>query len=484
MIQLTISDFENWRSTARELRRQGIPPDEVQFLVPTEMGLFSSAFATSSSVAASMGSSRSKPIDHQSAASALSFRVPKDFLTLAEDVGYHRDPHRWNLLYRVLWRLTHDEPRLLQLHTDDDMYPLVQMEKAVRRDAHKMKAFVRFREVVKDDQPHYIAWHKPDHLIVRKVAPFFSRRFKAMSWTILTQDESVHWDQQKLSFFRGVDRSEAPSTDELEDLWRTYYANIFNPARIKLKAMKAEMPVRHWSTLPETSMIDQMLRDAPVRVREMIERSEGFEQSARDYWPDPSEPLSLERLAAAIRQCKACDLHCNATQAVFGQGPGDAQMVMVGEQPGDQEDLAGQSFVGPAGDVLNRALSAAGLDRSKLYLTNTVKHFKFEQHGKRRLHKKPNAREIRACLPWFEAEWSQLQATTLVCLGATAATALIGPGFRLQHQRGQWVKSKYCNRTLATWHPSFILRLPEETQRQARITELIDDLRKVNEENR
>jgi len=471
MFQFSITNFDAWRSTARELRRREVPPDQVQLLIPSNVGLF----AATSTLSADESEHKTDSLPPSS------FNVPKDFLTLAEDVGFHRDANRWNLLYRVLWRLTHDERHLMQLYTDDDIHQLMQMEKSVRRDAHKMKAFVRFREIIKDEQTHYIAWHRPDHFIVRKVAPFFSRRFKAMTWTILTPDESVHWDQQELTYFKGVPRSEAPTEDELEDLWRTYYANIFNPARIKLKAMKAEMPIRHWATLPETSIIDQMLEEAPARVKEMIERSEGNEQSAYDYMPDSSEsePLSLEVFAEAITQCRACDLYCHATQPVFGYGPANARIVLVGEQPGDQEDIAGQPFVGPAGEVLNEALSSAGLNRAELYLTNTVKHFKFELRGKRRLHKKPNAREVRACRPWFEAEWSQLQATTLVCLGATAANALISPGFRLQKQRGEWVKSKYCDRTIATWHPSFILRIPDATLRQTRMAELISDLRKV-----
>jgi DNA polymerase len=464
-LQYTILDFEQWRSVARDLRLRGTSPAEVQFFTPGETGLF---------VTTNVADIAANPPPQVS-----SFRVPKDFLELAENVGYHREPKRWDLLYRVLWRLTHDEPRLLQVHTDDDMHRLSMMEKAVCRDAHKMKAFVRFREVIQESEKHYIAWHRPDHFVLRKIAPFFSRRFKAMNWTILTQDESVSWDQRELKYFQGVDRSEAPSADDLEDLWRTYYANIFNPARIKIKAMKTEMPVRHWSTLPETTIIDQMLKDAPARVADMIARSEGFDRSARDYMPDPSQPLSLPQLSDAIKQCRACDLHCHATQAVFGHGPVDARIVIVGEQPGDSEDIEGKPFVGPAGEILNRALAEAGIDRTQLYVTNTVKHFKFDRNGKQRLHKKPNSREIRACLPWFEAEWSQLQATTLVCLGATAATALISPGFRLQQQRGQWIESKYTPRTLATWHPSFILRLPTQSQRESRMEELISDLRKI-----
>jgi uracil-DNA glycosylase len=467
MQQFAISDFEQWRDTARRLRLAEIAPEDVQFLSESEPGLF--AVTT--------------PLFDltPTAASASDFRVPKDFLQLAAEVGYHRDTQRWALLYRTLWRLTTNEPKLLQLPTDDDMHRLLMMQKAVSRDAHKMKAFVRFREVVQDGQPHFIAWHRPDHRIVRKVAPFFSRRFKAMNWTILTPDESVTWDQQELSYFEGIDRSAAPSSDQLEDLWRTYYANIFNPARIKIKAMKAEMPVRHWATLPEATIIDELLQTAPQRVQTMLKRSEGFSSSARDFFPT-STATTLAELADAARHCRACDLHCQATQVVFGQGPQSARAVIVGEQPGDKEDLVGLPFVGPAGQVLDRALAAAGLDRKDLYVTNTVKHFKFEQSGARRLHKRPDAREIRACRPWFEAEWSHLQAKVLVCLGATAATSLIHPGFRIHHQRGQWVTSKFCRFTLATWHPSSILRSQDEERQATKFNELVMDLSRVREQ--
>ncbi len=465
MLQFSITDFEHWRGIARELRRHQIAPSELQLLTSKEACLFPSELPQS---AAGNAAQRSATLS-----------VPQEFLRIAQEIAYHRDSDRWNLLYRVLWRLTHDEPKLMRISTDDDVHRMLLMEKAVRRDAHKMKAFVRFREVLHDGQPHYIAWHQPDHYVVRKVAPFFSRRFKAMHWTILTPAESVSWDQQTLTYFDGIDRSAAPTFDELEELWCTYYANIFNPARIKIKAMKAEMPVRHWATLPETAQLQEMLEAAPRRVQEMLRHSEGFERSAQDYFPDASVPLTLERLAEAIKQCRACDLYCHATQAVFGQGPVNARIVLVGEQPGDQEDLHGQPFVGPAGEVLNQAMSAAGLDRSSLYITNTVKHFKFERQGKQRLHKRPDAREVRACRPWFDAEWSQLKAGALVCLGATAATALINPGFRIQQQRGVWVKSRYSERTMATWHPSSILRIQDESLRRARMDELVQDLSQV-----
>ena len=409
------------------------------------------------------------------------FNVDRKFISLAQTVGFHRDPTRWNLLYRILWRIAGDEPHLLQITTDDDVLRLHKMEKEVRRDAHKMKAFVRFRKVIRDGVEYFIAWHRPDHRIVRKVAPFFSRRFKGMNWTILTPDESVVWDQESLKYGDGVPRSAAPDFDELEELWKTYYANIFNPARVKVKMMKSEMPVRHWATLPEADIIADLLTAAPTRVEEMIEKHEGFAETASAVINLLPPATTLNQLAEAAKGCAACDLYRDATQVVFGQGPVNAAIVLVGEQPGDQEDRAGEPFVGPAGKILNEALASAGIERESIYVTNIVKHFKHTPtqtpRGKKRLHQRPNAREIRCCRPWFDAEWELLtEAKVLVCLGATAASAIIGPEFRITKGRGRAVATNYSDQTIATWHPSAILRTPDADAQNQKMQQLVSDL--------
>ena len=223
--------------------------------------------------------------------------------------------------------------------------------------------------------------------------------------------------------------------------------------------MKSEMPVRHWATLPEADIIADLLTAAPTRVEEMIERHEGFAETAREVINDLPAVTTLDQLADAAKHCTACDLYRDATQVVFGQGPSNASIVLVGEQPGDQEDLAGQPFVGPAGKILDKALLAAGIEREAIYVTNIVKHFKHKPthtpRGKRRLHQRPDAREIRCCRPWFDAELNLLsEAKVLVCLGATAAKAIIGPEFRITKGRGQFLATDYCSQTIATWHPS------------------------------
>jgi DNA polymerase len=181
----------------------------------------------------------------------------------------------------------------------------------------------------------------------------------------------------------------------------------------------------------------------------------------------------------AAQQCKGCDLYRNATQAVLGEGPPSARIMMVGEQPGDKEDLAGHPFVGPAGALLDRALHDAGIDRADVYITNAVKHFKFEERGKRRIHKKPRASEVQACNPWLEAEMSVLKPAVIVCLGATAAQAVLGRNYRLTKERGKFVEHRWAPKVTATTHPSAILRTPDEATRHAAYEQLVADLKKV-----
>lgn len=458
MMSIAVKSFEDWRTEARRLLMAAVPPTEVVFRDDSEQqGLFDQPPA--------LLAAESK---------ATVATVPRQFLDAARIVSCHCDHERFSLLYRLLWRVSHGEPQLLEWDADDDVRRLRLLQKAVRRDEHKMHAFVRFREVTMPTGPQYIAWHQPDHRIVQLAAPFFARRFPEMDWTILTPYQSVSWDREQLTFGPGVGRRDAPPADVLEDLWRSYYGAIFNPARIKLKAMKKEMPVRHWATLPETELIPQLLADAPRRVQEMIERQEGFARTATDFFP--SEP-SWEQLRQAAMRCEACDLCRHATQTVFGEGSLTAKLVLVGEQPGDVEDIQGRPFVGPAGELLNSALKEAGIPREEIYLTNTVKHFKFEPSGTKRLHKKPGAREVAACRPWVEAEIRTIAPRVVVCLGGTAAQGLIRRDFKIETQRGTYLSTPYCNATMATYHPSACLRAVNPDHRNNIYAHLVDDLR-------
>jgi DNA polymerase len=198
--------------------------------------------------------------------------------------------------------------------------------------------------------------------------------------------------------------------------------------------------------------------------------------SAAEFFPTRK---SLKAFGDAAADCKACDLWKRGTQTVFGEGTRRAEVFFVGEQPGNEEDLTGQPFVGPAGRLLNDALAEAGIDRTQTYVTNVVKHFKWEPRGKRRIHKKPNAGEIAACRPWLEAEISLVKPKVIVCLGATAAQALLGPKFRVSKQRGQFIESTLAPYIMATVHPSSILRAPDDETRHAEKRRFIDDLKKV-----
>ncbi|MCD0458365.1 UdgX family uracil-DNA binding protein [Roseiconus lacunae] len=456
-----VHSFRSWRDAARRYLQAGVAPENIRWVDrrsganQSQQDLFASGEPDFPP--------QTPPLD--------TINVPSSFLEIAPTVACHRSAECWSLLYRLLWRLTHGEKHLLMIASDPDVVRLTRFEKAIRRDSHKMKAFVRFRRSVDDLGEHYIAWHRPDHFILRHTAPFFRRRFDVMRWTIMSPDESCHFDGDKLIFGAGMPRSEAPNEDELEPLWKTYYANIFNPARIKLDAMRAEMPKKHWATLPETEMIDSMLREAPRRVDQMIQTTNTI-SSAQSFVP---EHASIEGLRLAASKCQGCSLCQSATQTVFGHGPATASVVLIGEQPGDQEDVTGKPFVGPAGQLLREELMSVGIDPESVYMTNAVKHFKFTRSSKRRLHKKPSAREVAACRPWLEAELKRIKPAQILCLGATAASAIHGPNFRLTQQRGAFISTRFANQTFATYHPSAILRA-EQTSAQNETASQIRDL--------
>jgi len=405
-------------------------------------------------------------------------QVPRAFLPLAARVLAHRDPQRHALLYRLLWRLSHGEPHLLTHVTDLDVLRATVLEKVIRRDAHKMKAFVRFREVPGEDNA-YMSWFDPEHHIVDLVAPFFMRRFTGMRWAILTPYRSAFWDMETLTFGDGAMRGDAPDDDAQEAMWRTYYANIFNPARVNLRMMRSEMPQKYWKNLPEAHLLPDLLRGAGSRMHDMVERvPEPVRRRIPLSLPPVTHPVEegLRALKAAARDCRRCPLWEPATQTVFGEGPEDARVMIVGEQPGDEEDLSGRPFVGPAGKLLNRALEELGIERAQLYVTNTVKHFKFERRGKFRLHRNPALLEREACHDWLESELAVVRPQILVCMGATASEAVFGKGFRLLQERGVWRTLVGGTRAFATVHPAWVLRQRDPVQRETAYRGFVNDL--------
>jgi uracil-DNA glycosylase len=344
-----------------------------------------------------------------------------------------------------------------------------------------MHAFVRFREVGREHKAHYVAWFEPEHHIVELAAPFFASRFADMPWSILTPDVSAHWDGHAVSITQGVPKSEAPTEDRLEETWRSYYASIFNPARLKVKAMQTEMPKKYWRNLPEASLIKPLIANAERTARAMIESeaSEPHKAQKREDAPMPRKPAadSIAALRAEAADCRACPLWKDATQTVFGEGPARARLMLVGEQPGDKEDLAGHPFVGPAGQMLDRALQEAGIIREEVYVTNAVKHFKFVPRGKIRLHQKPSTPEIRACRPWYERELAAIQPDLVVAMGATAAQCVFGKITPINKNRGKPVALDHTTQAMVTVHPSYLLRLPDEEAKAREYRRFVDDLK-------
>lgn len=452
------TDFEGWRKAARRLALHEVTPIDVTWMVRGDDDLFSPS-----------------GVDDLLDAPQATFKVSATFVELAKSAILHRHDTRFALLYRLLWRLRsqHD---LLGVTTDPDVAEVHAMARAVYRDIDRMHAQLRFREIGREQSAHYVAWFEPEHRIVAHAAPFFAGRYADMPWSILTPDMSAHWDGHAVAITSGIARSEMPSEDRLEEVWRRHYSSIFNPARLKVM----ETPQAYWRNLPEDSIIKPLLEDAM--------RMTGGAGIAPRAVPSPSErpqemPMvrnnSSDSIAALRKEaaaCRACPLWKDATQTVFGEGPQSATLMLVGEQPGDKEDLAGHPFVGPAGQMLDRAMEEAGIDRRKVYVTNAVKHFKFVPRGKIRLHQKPGTPEIRACRQWYERELAAIKPDLVVALGATAAQSVLGKITPVNKTRGRLLDHDNT-KVLVTVHPSYLLRLPDEEAKALEYQRFVDDLK-------
>ncbi|WCP13815.1 hypothetical protein sphantq_02253 [Sphingobium sp. AntQ-1] len=453
-------DFDGWRSAARRLAMKGVDPADIVWQVGDAGGdLFGDA-----------------PLPPERPGAA--FSVPRAFVDLAQSAILHSDPERFALLYALLRRLR-DRPGRMEDKADPLLRRLDMLAKAVRRDIHKMRAFVRFRALEDNIGLRFVAWFEPDHHIVRANAGFFMRRFASMRWSILTPAASIHWDGDVLTEGPGASRAGAPADDPVEEMWKGYYAAIFNPARLKTGAMLSEMPKKYWRNLPEAALIPDLIAGAQAREAAMI---------ATPPLPEKAPPKRQGNAAAvwaAVRSeaktCTRCPLHRDATQTVFGEGPLDAPLFFIGEQPGDQEDLAGRPFVGPAGQLFDRSLAAAGVDRSRAYVTNAVKHFKFERRGKRRLHQSPDAGEIEACRWWLNQEIDLVRPRIIVALGASAARAMLGKAVTISRTRGEAIALDGGAEGWVTVHPSYVLRLPDEGRRAEEQARFIEDLRAIGE---
>ncbi|SAL37295.1 DNA glycosylase [Caballeronia cordobensis] len=462
-------DFDAWRAAALDALAQGLAPESVDW-------------RTSQAAPALFGDTAA----HAASADAPQIRVSRELAALLKDAAHFRDARRWSFLYRVLWRWARGD-RAAASPADEDGARLYKMAKAVRRAQHDMIAYVRFRQ--RDASlgaPEYVAWYEPDHDVLAWGAEHFAARMGRSTWLIATPDGAAMFDGERLQLERrralaSEHASQHPDTpDAAEALWMTYYRSIFNPARLNESALEQHMPVRFWKGLPEGALIPQLVSDARGGARRVAQAprvgalgGKAVQVEANEAQPERDAPTSLDT-------CRRCDLWRNATQAVGGAGPADARIMLLGEQPGDQEDLKGEPFVGPAGQLLDGAMQRAGVPREQVYLTNAVKHFKWEPRGKRRLHKTPAQQEVEACSYWLDQELQRTGARVIVTLGATALSALFGRRATLSAHIGRVVP--YGDRlVVATYHPSYALRQNDEAARERTVAAIVAALDQARE---
>ncbi|MEP6740246.1 MAG: UdgX family uracil-DNA binding protein [Caldimonas sp.] len=410
------TDFEGFRRACRMLWAAQVAPERV-------------SWHTADDVEAELfeATPGSEP------ATAPPVNVPASYLPLCESVVLHSDPERFGLMYRLLWRLQ-TEPGLKHDTHDADWVLAQRMAQDVRRDMHRLQTSVRFRTIASgaNDAPLNVAWFEPEHHIVEATAPFLARRFDTLRWAIVTPERSARRDAGGLVFGRGGEREQVPATDAGDMAWLTWLEEIFEVASKK---------------------------------------------PARRETPDGNDPpRTLPALREALERCRECPIGEHATQAVPGIGPKRARLMFVGEQPGDQEDVQGRPFVGPAGQLFDRALAQLGIARDQVWVSNAVKHFKFELRGTRRIHKTPAQEEALACLHWLESEIVLVDPGALVALGATAARQLLGRPVAVTRQRGQWLGRSDGRKVLITLHPSALLRMAPE-DKAAAYAAWLDDLR-------
>ena len=452
--------FGEWRAAARELIARGVAPAHVAWQSqPGEGDLFSSSPDATDT-------------------SAPPLRLPRSLVELLESAACFNVADRWAFLYQVLWRWQPGQHHVIS-PADADGARLHGMAKAVRREEHDMHAYVRFREREEaQGAPRFVAWFEPVHEVLPQVARHFARRMGPISWMIATPTATMMWDGETLHAGPALMRGAADIDDAGEALWLTYYRSIFNPARLNADLLRSHIPSRFWKNLPEGAIVPAMVSGAANGERRTGQTATVGQRSGAAIIPISAERAQPAReVATTLDQCRRCELWKSATQAVAGVGPAQASIMLVGEQPGDQEDLAGLPFVGPAGAVLERAMLEAGVARDSIYLTNAVKHFKWEPRGKRRLHKTPAQREIAACHDWLEEELHRVQPQVIVALGSTALKSILQDGAAtmtpligtpVQHD-GRWVVTVY--------HPSYVLRAPDEESKRQAYRVIVEGLR-------
>jgi probable DNA metabolism protein len=436
------TDWQGWRQAARQLVLSGAEPAGLTWRV----------------------GGTPNPLPEASGG----FHLPRSLVDLAAVAFQAREPERFGLLYSLVWR-THSGETLPQ--DDPDLMLARRLALSVRADAHRMRTNLRFMPVAEDpvaEEPaagevaaqqsaaangntRYLGWFAPAHFVLPANAQLIARRFPGLVWSIITPDGSAHWDGTRVLFGAGL--RHAADDETLLAWWDAHRRQVLDRAV-------------DGTSIPEAEAVDEAPRspDRPALGPIVL--------------PSELEPA----LARAVREswgCRRCQLYEPATQPVFGEGPRGASVMFVGEQPGDQEDVIGRPFVGPAGQLMDRAMEEAGLDRRQVYVTNAVKHFKFTPRGKRRIHQTPEAPEIRACGFWLDVEKVQVRPKLLVAMGGTAARAVLGRAVSITRERGRAITLEDGQRVFVTVHPSYLLRLPDQAARASAYAAFVADLRSI-----
>jgi probable DNA metabolism protein len=466
---LSVANFVEWRDAARALLAHGVAPEAVTW---------AGQGGAADLLMGAMGSTGPHTGEQHDVTPAAvpKVSIPRSLMDMLQNAACCRQHDRWAFLYRVVWRWTHGEHDV-QSAADIDGARLHQMVKAVRREEHDMHAYIRFRERPEEaGAPRFVAWFEPAHDVLPQVAEHFVSRMGRVTWLIATPDASVMWDGATLHNTGPLVNSAADLVDSGEALWLTYYRSIFNPARLNAQLMQSHIPSRFWKHLPEGAVVPEMVSNAAMGARRTGQleavgsrRGTTIPIAPADAQPERAQPSSLD-------ECRRCDLWEHATQAVAGVGPKHARIMVVGEQPGDQEDLQGQPFVGPAGKLLERVFGEAGVERRTIYLTNAVKHFKWEPRGKRRLHKTPAQKEIEACSYWYEKELEAVRPDVIVALGSTALKAVLGTNHvTLKDTLGKPIR--HLDKWVVTvYHPSYVLRVPDQASKDQAFKVMVEGL--------
>jgi DNA polymerase len=473
---LLVETFAEWREAARELLVHDVPPELVTWSTPHAGGdLFSGAPPAAAQTDNAADNKAEIPPPSQPRHPPPN--IPRSLMDMLQSAACCRVPDRWAFLYRVIWRWQQGEHDV-QSPADEDGARLHAMVKAVRREEHDMHAYIRFRErPAEAGPPRFVAWYEPQHDVLPQVAEHFVSRMGRVSWMIATPEASVLWDGQTLHNTGPLVKNSEDLEDTGEALWLTYYRSVFNPARLNQSVMQQHIPSHRWKNLPEGKIVTHMISEASLGARK-VGQYEAVGQRKGTTIPIAPEDAQPERQQPSkLDECRRCELWQFATQAVGGEGPKKAKIMFVGEQPGDQEDLAGQPFVGPAGKLLDQVCEKAGVDRETIYVTNAVKHFKWEPRGKRRLHKTPVQKEIEACHYWLEKELAHVKPTVIVALGATALKSVMRTanvtlknsiGHPVFHE-GHWI--------VTTYHPSYVLRVPSEEAKREAFQTMVESLK-------